>query len=152
MAGSSKVWLVQRRGWDVAEGWPPDGLGFFAATENPTAVPLRAFGKRKDAEVHRAELERDARREASPFRYGFEVAHVTSLDESTLRQRITRLGLEPPEQPAGERLPCDTLTPWREWWNHTAGGLTDGQREAIWDLLDRLSFYQVVEAPADLED
>jgi hypothetical protein len=140
MSAAQTIYMVQRRPCQAPDGW----IRFEEARE-PYGVPVAAFRERSLADEYRLEMERVARRDLSPFELG-PIHDLTSLSEVHLADRILALGLRPPNVKERERYHGY----WARWWDRTAGRLTEEQREAIWNLMDRLSLYFVL--PLDLED
>jgi hypothetical protein len=132
-----KVYLVQRKGWSFDDyqqefDHDPDAGG---------GVPVRAFASRARAEACARNLERAARKEVSPFVFG-DLGYLSSLSLEEFCDFLRTLKVRPPPIESLERHP---FARWREWWDEHAGGLSEGKRDAIWDMLDRLRFYEVVE-------
>jgi hypothetical protein len=92
-----------------------------------------AFRNRERAEAERERLERAARAEwESPFRLEHSWHAATSLSEEALRAAIDELNLP---QPDGEGY-------WHDWWDSHVR--THPQCSAVWNLFDRVRFYEVV--------
>jgi hypothetical protein len=141
------VFVVQRLSWTVMQ----DESGpVFYRNEGDQGTPLCCFRDRERAEAYCRELQRQARRELSPFRFIQELEFLedlTSLSEKALCQGLRKLGLKPPTV---RTFPTKWKTiNWWAWWDAVAGDLSDAQREGIYELLDRLHFYEVVEAELD---
>ena len=57
------------------------------------------------------------------------------------------LGLQPP---TAKSFPTEWGSiNWRAWWDAVAADLTDAQRDGIYEMLDQLHFYKVVQAEFD---
>lgn len=74
------------------------------------------------------------------------VADVTSMPEPIFCDWLREAGLEPPAEAAIGRW----LRDWASWWDQHAPRMTDHQRAKVWQALDRLRFYEIVET--ELED
>jgi hypothetical protein len=132
------AYIVQRLSWHV---WGDESGPIFNKDEDDQGTPLRCFPDRKAAKACCRELETQARREVSPFQFhGGELELLTTLSKEEFRQAVRRLGLKPPDSKSSD---------WRPWWDAVAGGLTDAQREGIFDLLDQLHFYTIAQAELD---
>jgi hypothetical protein len=132
----------------------PPGAGF----------PQRVFADRAAADAHCRELESAAREEhGTPFPFGRDgVCSLPSLDDYTTTPTGVFLdwledqGLDPPagqraaweasqQRPQTGAFDEDSYAAWLTWWADNAGlGDTD-LRERVWDKLDRVRFFEVVE-------
>jgi hypothetical protein len=103
----------------------------------PGSVRVATFADAGAAEAQRQRLEAEARAVINPFRCGSFLAEQTSLDEGRLCDWLLDHGLTPPAPEA------------RDWvrWYESLPGLDDYQRHSIWEALDRVRFYEVVEGP-----
>jgi hypothetical protein len=106
-------------------------------------VPLQSFLSREKAEAHRRELERPARKGVNPFiynGYGETMADFTTLPPQEFNEglRFDRRG-----------RPLDNLY---DWWELNSDRWTDAQRDAVWEMLDHVRFYQVVPMAVELEE
>jgi hypothetical protein len=138
------VYIVQRLSW--ALGGDESGPSCYR-DDGDQGTPLCCFRSRKQAEAYCRELEQQARRELSPFQFGEELELLTSLKKPALDRGLRQLGLKPPTAKAF-RAEWGGID-WRAWWDAVAADLTDAQREGIFDLLDRLRFYEVTQAEFD---
>jgi hypothetical protein len=137
------VYVVSRLGWRVSIY---GDRGYFSRHEDDRGVPVAAFASRDSANALCRVLEEEARREVTPFQFEDALECMTSLDQETLCARLADLGLPPP---SARQFPLDgegKYVNWDAWWDHVAGGATDEQRAGVWALLDRIAFYEVVEA------
>ncbi|MGL4552894.1 MAG: hypothetical protein ACRC33_17090 [Gemmataceae bacterium] len=76
------------------------------------------------------------------------------VDGMSLPQRYTlRVGLigarweEYPDR-EGEHDACVVEPKWRDWWDRGHGAMSEVQRQKVWEALDRLRFYEVIELEA----
>jgi hypothetical protein len=134
MAGRDKltVYLVRRLGWEY-------GDDFYYRTEAEDA-PLETFLDCGKAEARRRELEWQyvCERGVNPFGWidgGLE--ERTSLSPEEFLARMRQVGL-----PADRGL--------SHLWGHY-DELTEQQRRLVWEAVDRLRFFEVVEMTVDLE-
>jgi hypothetical protein len=133
-----KLYLVQRLGWNV---WEDGGRPACSRDDSDCGVPVRAFNGRKQAEEFCREQERQARRELSPFQFHHD---FTEEEEERLLAGLRELGLEPPTAQEFPYRDSENLIEWRAWWDAVAPGLSEAQREALWDLLEGVHLYEVV--------
>jgi hypothetical protein len=129
------VFAVQRTVWRRHEGrW----------LSLPGADPVRSFHDRPTAEAAAREMEWDLRRRVNPFLCGAAALHYqTSFDAARLYDWCLDHGLDPPGVTADSAM-------WAAWWDTHQEGFTPAQRAAVWEVLDRIRFFRVVEAePAE---
>ncbi len=147
------AYVVQPVHWEYNDeyyyrlGGEADELG-----DEPSDVPAqRTFLSRKKAEAWRRKREEEARGDQDPFDYGAlggDLEDYSSLSPEEFRDRLRGVGLSPPSFGENGRLP-DAL--W-EWWEREVADMTPAQRSAVWDALDRVRFYEIVETTIDLEE
>lgn len=105
-------------------------------------TPYSAYKTREEAEAERLESEDIARdtMDLSPFEMNglCNWSEWSSLPEEEAVARVEALGLPAPAQ--SHRKTRD----WEEWWN-AHQDLDYEQEEAVWNLLDKIRFYDVVE-------
>jgi len=75
------------------------------------------------------------------------IAQFSSMPEPVLDDWLQDLGLTPP---APERIEPKhgkpfTMRDWDAWWEANVAQMTDHQRCKIWEALDRLDFFEIVE-------
>jgi hypothetical protein len=129
------VFAIQRTVWRRHEGrW----------LSLPGADPVRSFHDRPTAEAAAREMEWDLRRRVNPFLCGAAALHYqTSFDAARLYDWCLDHGLDPPGVTADSAA-------WAAWWETHQEGFTPAQRAAVWEVLDRVRFFRVVEAePAE---
>jgi hypothetical protein len=157
------LYLVERLHWSAmygqaalpASGELPPGwrrnpflpgqcfVPFRKRSEGAGGYPERAFLDHDRAAAYCRRREREARAGANPFRHGERVADWSSLDHDRLHDWLLDAGIDPPV--AGERSRPD---PWRAWWDLCQDQLTELQREKVWEALDKVRFFRVVELAA----
>jgi hypothetical protein len=114
-------------------------------------APLRTFLSRTKAEAWWRKREEEARGDQSPFDYGAlggRLEDYSTLSPAEFGDRLRDAGVSPPSFGENGRL-RDAL--W-EWWDHNVIDMTPSQRSAVWDALDRVRFYEIVETTIDLEE
>jgi hypothetical protein len=106
--------------------------------ETDGLTPYKAFRTREAAEEERADMEEFAREEMDlhPFQINglCDWQAWSSLPQAEAVKRVEALGLVAPGSGWG-----DTLG-WEDWWDETE--MTLSQREAVWDLLDKIRFWE----------
>jgi hypothetical protein len=137
-----KTFLVRRLGWKVCDAvWHRDTLN--TPTDDPRTVPVAAFADRSAAEARARHLDREARRLCNPFWSGNRVEWKTSLGESEFLSRLARLGIVPP--PSSRPRAGSPAYDWWPWWEQHAHGWPEELFHAVWDLFDKVRFYDVAE-------
>jgi hypothetical protein len=141
-----RVFVLTRR-----SAWRLPKPAFWLDSETntrPLQFPLAVHGKANDAHAAAWELELETRAYLNPFRYEHP-SNLTSLSEPAYRAMVLQLGLELPPSGWGECvMSLIDLQPdpaWIAWYENAVCLISDEQREMIWDLLDQLRFYTVVE-------
>jgi len=119
------VYAVQRR-INGYEG-PADG------------EPERIFADKKAAEQYATERTHACRVFLNPFADELAGNSITG-GEKKLVAVVKKLGLKPPQ-----KKKSDYYTDWHGWWDQMYHDMSDAQRDAIWDSLNKLKLYQVVE-------
>jgi hypothetical protein len=101
---------------------------------------LRAFTTRTSAEECCTALDRveRQRRDINPFDHGQYLDECTSFPPPILCDWLLESGLTPPEV-AWERHT------WRKWWSVVAESATELQIASIWQAMDQVRFFAVVE-------
>jgi hypothetical protein len=138
----STAFVVQEIGWNYNDEY------FYRGSDGETDDrPVRAFRTREGAEAHRRALEadREGMEQLNPFEFGQSLAAVTSLTSRELARRLTALGLEPPDIEPDEDDGGEEWLGWFEWWQDAGEQLTAEQNAQVWNLLDRIRFYEVLE-------
>jgi hypothetical protein len=125
-----------------------DGLDEYYYRQSDGLTPYKAFRSREAAEAEQAEMEAYSRYEMdwgggsglNPFQInGLDHWEAwSSLPQAEAVERVEALGLPPP----GPGQWGDTLD-WENWWDQA--DMTPSQRDAVWDLLDRNRFWEVIE-------
>jgi hypothetical protein len=137
------VYVVQEITWRFNDMW------FYREDEGdgPFGYPIEAFTDRAKAESHRREKERQARKGENPFGYGeglddLSTTHTTDESMAALAQEL------------GQPLPRSygsggyfSLQNWEDWWEWREKQLSPEQAERVWDAMDRVTFFEVLELP-----
>lgn len=162
MAGKkrAKVYVVQRVDWRYRdrslplEQSEPPGAGF----------PLKAFSGREAAAAYCRKLQRRGRKQVNPFAHGKSFPALDDFTSTPTDQFIAWLeqqGVKPPEGELARWRACqdgtsypkqfdqDSFDAWLGWWSENAP-LWDAKRlNRIWDRLDRVRLFEVVEVEAE---
>jgi hypothetical protein len=118
----------------AVRGRPPDYLWF----RLPGTARVATFHSAEEAESERHRLEAEARAAINPFRCGPCLRDRTSLDEGRLCDWLLDQGLTPPDAQGRD---------WVKWYDESRAAMGDLQREKVWEALDLVRFYEVVEGP-----
>lgn len=135
-----KVYVVQQLNWQYNDEY------FYRGYGEGDDEAIKAFKDREKAEAHRQEQEdatRDAWRELNPFEFGGIGEGFSSLSNEELGRQVEAIGLTPPAEDHDFR-------DWCYWWEQVRTQLTEEQEARIWELTDRVRFYEVVEV--EMED
>jgi hypothetical protein len=134
VATRKKVYLVQEVRWE--RDW--ENPEWLYCTDPEAGAPVKAFTDPNAAEAFRLGLERQARAGRNPFQHGPELSHLTSLPAGPLRDWLLDAGLTPPK----EELSLAALS---GWWDRHSQEMTELQRDKVWEALDLLCYYTVVD-------
>jgi hypothetical protein len=142
-----KVFVVQELNWRFTARGEPDVLD-----EGRPGKPVKVFVDRDRADAFCRDLERQ-KRGVNPFRYQPDPTDGTYLDQYATRGEDALLafvrseGLTPPIRDSDPSRNYHGLNgePWVIWWDEHCQGWDDRLRERLWDALDRVRFYEVVE-------
>ncbi len=153
------AYLVQRTAWDHMD-WEPAWVrvtgsmslqgAVFDDDRGLRTVPVATLPFRAAAEAEARRLESEARGDYSPFWFGFDYDDVTGLPSAELAGRVAALGVSPPPDPPDDEDYGTKTAVWSAWWDEQSPTWTPGQRDAVWELFDKLHFYEVIEI--ELED
>jgi hypothetical protein len=126
------MFVVERLNWRCyGPGW----------ARLPGTTRVRSFPTYEEAEADRRRREADAREQVNPFRCGGPALHYqTGLDEGRLHDWLLDAGLTPPK-------PGKKGRDWSGWWEKAKRRMTAPQREKVWQALDKVRFFEVVESP-----
>ena len=145
MTMKKKLYLVQRLSWCTA-GAEDLQRGIAENHIEPEGVPILAFTREAAASARAKQLTAEARRELNPFQFMYnDVESIMHGDEEALLLALGKMDLP---FVALKRYPTNysrEIIDWPAWYDDIADDLTDAERDAIWNLLDRLELYRVVE-------
>jgi hypothetical protein len=133
------LYLVQSVNWHQAEEYEfadEDEADVFVCPDLSQGRPLLAFTTREAAQADAQRREAWERTGRNPFAFGETLAERTTMPEGVFRDFLTDLGLTPPP-------PRREEADWAGWWERNAPTMTQHQRQAVWDVLDRVRFYTV---------
>jgi hypothetical protein len=100
--------------------------------------PDRLFATKSAAAAHAAALNRELRAYINPFESNSPQYAMTG-GEKAFFALLKKLKLTAPKKPPGEYSYID----WEQWWDRSYFNMTDAQRDAIWDVLDKFYWYEV---------
>ena len=134
------VYVVQQINWRFNDMWyyrDDDG--------GPVGWPTHAFTTRDKAERHRRDKEREARAGENPFGYGEKLSELstTHRDDASLAALVRELGLAAPR--GVDERGYFSLQNWEDWWDWQKKGMTAQQAERIWEAMDRVTFFEIVQ-------
>jgi hypothetical protein len=126
------VFVVERVNWRCyGPGW----------ARLPGTTRVQSFATYEEAEADRRRREAAAREQVNPFRCSGPALHDrTSLDEGRLHDWLLDAGLTPPK-------PGKKGRDWAGWWEKAKRRMTGPRREKVWEALDKVRFFEVVESP-----
>jgi hypothetical protein len=140
-----KCYIVQQVSWNYNDEWyyREDGDG----TENSPNFhrPVKVFRSRENAEAFAHEKDVAARKGwgGNPFSFCESLDQMTTLSTEEFWERVQALGVpRPSAQPGGYWFGYD-------WWERAK--LKPEVANAIWDLFDRVRFFEVIEIELPLE-
>ncbi len=123
------AYIIQESGWDYNDE-------YYYRGGNDDRV-IKAFSTRAKAEAYQRQRELKARRGKNPFEWG--TYFPTSRTEKEFCQFVTKeLGLPAPRFEHG-------CYQWMIWWSEHEDELTAEQLTKIWDAMDLVHFFEVVE-------
>jgi hypothetical protein len=132
------LYLVQEVWWPLdEESESPHGR--WLCIDPAFGKPCLACTSREAALAEADRRERHERADLNPFCYGHSTEERTSMPEEVLCDWLTDAGIEPPG--------IDEDDDWADWWASIADELTGQQRDNVWEALDLVRFYRVVELP-----
>lgn len=104
--------------------------------------PDRVFVSKAAARKYAEQLNRELRGLVNPFADDTDVEWLMSRGEKGLVALVKKLRLPAPKKdnPHGY-----AYIDWEKWWDENYFNITDAQRDAIWDALDKYNWYTVKE-------
>ncbi len=107
-------------------------------SESPShTTPERVFATKTAAQKFADERNRELRALTNPFDGSDPDIAMTGGDKAFLAL-LKKLGVTAPTKQKGY-----SYIDWEAWWDRTYFDLTDEQRGALWDALDKFDFYKV---------
>jgi hypothetical protein len=139
------IYVIQELSWRFRDNRCP-----LLQDEGRQGKPVKAFVERSRAVTYCQHLNLQKRATANPFRYspaatsGTCLDQYTTMDEQAFLGLVRAAGLTPPvySRPADE---YDIAWSWGDWWEEHRKDWDERLVERLWNALDRLSFYEVVE-------
>jgi hypothetical protein len=131
-----RVYLVQRVYWQRFYEESP----FHVCFDPTEGEPVKAFWDYDKALTLCRSLEQEARRTENPFAYGRALDERSRFDAWRFHDWLVDADLAPP--PPGSD---DEEGVWVSWWEENEPSMTEAQRARVWDALDQVRFYSVVE-------
>jgi hypothetical protein len=114
--------------------------------------PVMAFADRARADAHCRQLNLQKRATVNPFRYmpeatdGYLLDQYTTMGEAAFLTLLRKEGLTPPALHSGTSTDYDgQANVWADWWEGHRQGWNGRLVTRLWNALDRLIFYEVVE-------
>ena len=98
--------------------------------------PERVFATKAAAQKLADERNAELRAMVNPFER-YPPQYVITGGENAFLALLKKLGLTAPKKPK------NTWINWEAWWDDSYFNMTDAQREAIWDALDKFDWYHV---------
>ena len=139
----------------IAHNWPFNEYAFeydagdtYYCPDGPgEGNPVKLFADWHRAESFRRQKEQESRAEVNPFAYRVPqqpfgepcLEDHTSFDAARFHDWLLDAGLEPPAPDAKGNAN------WPAWWDERAPHMTDLQKAKVWEALDKVRFYEVVE-------
>jgi hypothetical protein len=161
---AGKAFVVVRVHWRYVDNTCP----YLESEPAGAGFPQKVFADRAAADAHCRELELAARVEnGNPFPFGRDgVPSLPSLDDYTTTPTgvfLDWLETQGLDLPAGQRAAWeesqqrpmtgafdeDSYAAWVGWWADNADQWDADLRERVWDKLDRVRFFEVVEVESD---
>jgi hypothetical protein len=151
----AKAYVVQRIDWRFVDRAEPLERSEWAG------IPLKVFTDRDEAEAHCRKLQRKERKAVvNPFAYGRSFPALDDFTSTPTDEFITWLeqqGVRPPEgqlerwrqwesgpQAVGG-FDQDSFDCWMMWWFNSAKTWDSNLLNRVWDRLDKVRLFEVVE-------
>lgn len=149
---SVTCFVVREVSWNYNDEWYYREDGEVAPEDEEEGIlpvgdfhrPVKAFRDRQKAEAYARERDHAARASwGNPFMFAEGLAQMTSLSEDEFWSAVEALGVRRPQTRAGRY--------WfgYDWWEHSK--FKPNVAHAIWDLFDRIRFFEIVETRIPLE-
>jgi hypothetical protein len=147
LAPPRTVYVVQEFNWRFTARGDP-----YVLDEGAPGRPVRAFVEQGSAAAYCRDLNHQ-KRGVNPFRYspeptsGSYLDQYTTMGEDAFLALVRSEGLIPPVRDPDPSKDYHGLygEPWVIWWDKHSEKWDDRLVERLWDALDRVRFYEVVE-------
>jgi hypothetical protein len=139
------IYVIQEFSWRFRDNRCP-----LLQDEGRPGKPVKAFVERGRADAHCQQLNLQKRATTNPFRYIPEATGGSCLDqyntmgEAAFLALVRAEGLTPPVRPRSADE-YDFAWVWADWWDEHRKEWDERVVERLWNALDRLYFYEVVE-------
>lgn len=135
-------YLIEEKAWESNEvdETVPGGAAFLY-TETGGGAPCLLCITEAAAVEECERFERNLWSERNPFCFGKEWDDWTSLDGGRLHDWLLDAGIEPPVW----RDDLADASNWRVWYAESASRWNELQQRKLWEGLDRVRFFRVVE-------
>ncbi len=145
MTAPCVAFLVTRAGLTVGR-WPGRPAvweeyhhqGLEDTDGGPLRVPEVVLFDRAAAERERERRELAVREMLNPFWFG-PIRELSSRDATAVHARLRELGSFPVP------LSYADVDDWVAWWDRESANWTAEQRTAVWDMLDKIRLFEVIE-------
>jgi hypothetical protein len=131
------IFLVQKLYWWT---WRNDDEEPVYCRFEEGSIPVRAFTDYDRASDYQRAQEQARRAEVNPFYYGEKLADLSSFTAEPFHDWLLDAGLTP----WTIRKDKD-FKKYRTWWKKNRGQMTDLQRTRVWEALDKVRFFEIVE-------
>jgi hypothetical protein len=139
------VYVVMRGLWNRDEFSSEDE---FSEVEE-SGVPVAVFFTEEEASAALDAMERQAQEEvSSPFLVGGTLEERSGLNEEDFVREVRKLGLPAPKVRSVSRSSSEVWN-WPAWYDGLDPRPTPEQLQGLWNLLDGLCFFKIVEVEAD---
>lgn len=129
------IYLVQKRWW---WSWEDGNTTVYQRVGEEGGSPVRAFTDRDRAEEFCRAQEQAMRADANPFLYGDKLEDLSSLEAAPFHDWLLDAGLTPWSK-------TSNFKNYRAWWFQVRREMTDLQRARVWEALDKVRFFEIVE-------
>jgi hypothetical protein len=143
------LYVIQELNWRFrARGVP------LVNDEGRPGRPVKAFAERRRADTHCRQL--NLQKRGNPFSYmpdatdGSFFDQYTTMGEAAFLAFLRAEGLTPPANSLRPSTDYDDLAAvWADWWEKHYKEWDDRLVERLWNALDRVYFYEVVEVAVE---
>jgi hypothetical protein len=100
--------------------------------------PTTVYANKQAATARAKALNAELRAVTNPFE-GCSAEYMVKGGEKALLALLKEIGAPAPAKPK----PSYPYIDWEKWWDGAYFDMTDAQRDAIWDALDKFDWYEV---------